>query len=147
MSLINRMLRDLSARESRSGEVLSGIEVPRASPGSGYGGPRVLLLLVLVAAFTAGFWLLLGRKHPPAPAPIVASAPVPATSMRFQFDTRLSPYGQARPAPRAHARSATPASPRAPAVTLAPAPALASPPAQPKPAAPKIAAPKPASAR
>lgn len=140
MSLINRMLRDLSARERKAGDVLSGISVPGAPPPRRGASPaRLVLLLVLVAAFTGVIWLLLPQpaQKPGDVAPIGASAPAPgpaapAPADRLQLDTTLAtvpagpPAKQRRPAPK-------------PAVTeqeaLASAQALAAPPAA-KPAEP-----------
>lgn len=83
MSLINRMLRDLSSRERRPGDVLSGIELPR--PGGARRGPRggrLALLGVLIAFFSGVIWLLLPKPKAPVPPEATAAAPAaPAASM------------------------------------------------------------------
>lgn len=140
MSLINRMLRDLSARERKSGDVLAGIPVPQAPPerrGPNWG--RLGLLLVLVAAFTAVIWLLLPKpKKAGEVAAIGASAPPAAAGSppaeRLRLDTTLEtvpsgpPAKARRPAPR-------PAVTEQEALTLAPAQKLSAPPAPPAPKA------------
>jgi MSHA biogenesis protein MshN len=113
MSLINRMLRDLSERESAPPRVLSGVQVTGGKPAGRRGGRRLVLLLVLVIAFTGAFWALFMRKlpvpvaEPPSAesqAPAVAAAPAP----RFQLDAELTAT------PSASAPAAPPARPRAP---------------------------------
>lgn len=97
MSLINRMLRDLNARERPPGDALSGITVPSPQPldPPGPNWSRLALLLVLVAAFTLTIWLLLPRpaRQASAPGSVTASAPTtPAPgSFKYQLDTTLSP--------------------------------------------------------
>lgn len=75
MSLINRMLRDLSTRQPEAGNVMSGISVPppAATRPRGSAAGRLGLLAVLVAAFTAGLWWMFGPKPVAAPQPRVAA--------------------------------------------------------------------------
>ena len=144
MSLINRMLRDLSSRERRSADVLSGIQVPHGMTRRGPSRGRLVALLVLVAVFTGALWLLLPR--PPAPTasePGVAAAapaeppaapaasavapppeePHPAETLRL--DTTLSTVQAAapsttQPAAQPAVRAATPQrAPRRPAAQAA----------------------------
>lgn len=138
MSLINRMLRDLSARERRNGDVLSGITLPGAPPprrGPNWG--RLGLLLGLVAFFTVAIWLLLPKPKAPAGGPAALTAgPPPADAApagardKLQLDTTLAtvPAG-----PPARPRRASPAPAVSEAEALAPA----------APAPPADAAPKP----
>jgi Flp pilus assembly protein TadD len=134
MSLINRMLRDLSARERRNGDVLSGIEVPqhRAPRGPQWG--RLFLLLGLVAFFTTVIWLLLPTApRPTAPAPSTSERPagttaaatpgqpMPPTANKLQLDMTLSQIPDAPSRPRSSRRASEPA---APAATLQAAPEL-----------------------
>ena len=84
MSLINRMLRDLSSRQPAPGDVMTGIQLP--SEGRGRGGvlQRLGLLAVLVVVFTAGLWFVFGPKPIKAPQPLgmpagTAAAAAPAT--------------------------------------------------------------------
>lgn len=126
MSLINRMLRDLSARQPASGNVMSGIQLPSApaKPGGGALG-RLGLLAVLVAVFTGGMWWMFGPRPVAVPQPrgMAAgqaaadrseTASAPAESPRLQMDTRLS-------APAQTATQVTPAAAAEPPVTPAPA--------------------------
>lgn len=85
MSLINRMLRDLSSRQPAAGDVMGGIELPRERGGRGGALQRLGLLVVLVVVFTAGLWFVFGPKSIEAPQPLgmpgnatVAGAPAPA---------------------------------------------------------------------
>jgi MSHA biogenesis protein MshN len=70
MSLINRMLRDLSSRQPAAGDVMTGIQLP--SEGRARGGvlQRLGLLVVLVVVFTAGLWFVFGPKPIKAPQPL-----------------------------------------------------------------------------
>lgn len=143
MSLINRMLRDLSSRERRAGDVLAGIQVPRPGARRGFGRGRVLLLLVLVSAFTAVLWLLLPRPAPRAPPPqVAAEAPPPAATMvpdppageridgeGLRLDTTLASV-PAAPAPRRRVQGTPPVA----SVSVEAAPAAAAPAATPAPA-------------
>ena len=132
MSLINRMLRDLSTRQPAAGKVMDGIQLPGAAPAP-RGGMlgKLAALAVLVVAFTAGLWFMFGPKpvkipqprQPPAgavvaeapppaePAPIQASAP--ATEPALQIDTQLSNTGSA-PAPTESTPATAPAAPEKP---------------------------------
>ena len=93
MSLINKMLRDLSGQERAAGNVMSGIQIPAASRRDA-AARRLALLLVLVAGFSSVLWLALGRDmRPPAPAAAVAPSPVAAAlpvPSRLRLDTDLS---------------------------------------------------------
>jgi Flp pilus assembly protein TadD len=145
MSLINRMLRDLSSRERRPGDVLSGIEVPHPPPRRGPNWARLGFLLGLIALFTGGMWLLMAQRPAPGAPGAVATAPGAAASMvagaapagpgeRLRLDETLSTV----PEPRARAAR------RAPAVSEAEATAPAGTPA-PESAPPPAAKPAPAS--
>jgi MSHA biogenesis protein MshN len=120
LSLINRMLRDLSSRQPASGNVMSGIQLPGAAPAA-RGGMlgKIGALLVLVAVFTGGLWLVFGPKtyqipqprqapagavvaepslEQPAPAtpdaPVVASTPSDSgDAAQLKLDTQLSASG------------------------------------------------------
>jgi len=131
VSLINRMLRDLSSRQPAAGNVMDGIQLPGAEPAP-RGGMlgKLAALVVLVAAFTAGLWFVFGpkpvkipqpRQPPPgavvaeAPAPQAESAPLQARApdpepAQLQMDTRLAPAGSATAAP-AEAAPAEPPKP------------------------------------
>lgn len=128
MSLINRMLRDLSSRQPASGNVMSGIQLPGAAPpprGGMLG--KVGALLALVGVFTVGLWFVFGPKaykipqprqapagavvvaepglEQPAPpaqeAPAMASAPASSgDAAQLKMDTQLSAAGET-PAPQA----------------------------------------------
>lgn len=84
MSLINRMLRDLSTRTPESADVMQGVQVRGPAPVKRSGGSRALLLIVLVAGFSATFWFFMprGAKKPAAPAAgeAVVASPVPAAA-------------------------------------------------------------------
>jgi len=158
MSLINRMLRDLSSRQPAPGDVMSGIQLPTVSQRRGGALGRLGLLLVLVAAFTAGLWWMFGprpagipqpRSAPPgavvateavpAPAaapqeapPLVARAPAPAQPAQLKMDTELSTPAAAAPAPEPRPPPVAQPKPRAspPAVEPKPEAAGAGPRAQ-----------------
>lgn len=102
MSLINRMLRELSGREPQSGNITRGIQLPPSPRPRGGGGRRAIVLLVLVVVFTAVFWMLF-RAAPPGPAtdthPDASITRVDAPR-RFQLDDQLSPTPAATPPPR-----------------------------------------------
>lgn len=133
MSLVNRMLKDLSAREPTSANVMQGIRLEGASSSGGSRRPMYVLLLALLAGGAAWWWF--GQRaapaaiasKAPAAAPIAAgsateaAAPAPANApiSRFILDESLS----AVPVPRANTR---PARSRAPTTDLAPAPAASS---------------------
>ena len=73
MSLINRMLKDLSTREPASGNVMSGIQVPASmQPARPAVLPRLGAMLILVTVFTAGLWWLFGPRNIPIPTPRAA---------------------------------------------------------------------------
>jgi MSHA biogenesis protein MshN len=149
MSLINRMLRDLSARERRNGDVLSGIEVPQHGARRGPQWGRLFLLLGLVAFFTTVIWLLLPTgPRPAAQAPATSVLPgappaatagqtAPSTASKLQLDTTLSQVPAAPSRPRAARRSSEPAPP---ATTLQAAPELRTAPPPPPPV--QVAAPR-----
>lgn len=163
MSLINRMLRDLSARKP-SGDVMSGIQLPvaPARPRSSAPG-RLVLLAVLVVAFTAGLWWMFAPRPVPTPQPrgapeagTTASAPAPAPAPAPEQPASEPPPPEPQP-------QATPVAP--PPVASAPSqpthlkmdtelspPGAAAPPRKPRPSAPRrpqpplAAAPEPAAA-
>jgi tetratricopeptide (TPR) repeat protein len=145
MSLINRMLRDLSSRQPGPGNVMDGIEVAQEAPARGGIAGRLALLAVLVAGFTALLYLMfgppLGGVKMPTPRGLAAGAPTPApeatSASRLQMDTDLA-QSSAVPAPDASA--AVPA-PSAPPATAVPAPAPTTAAAEPAPPAP-VRAPK-----
>lgn len=83
MSLINRMLRDLSSRQPAPGDVMTGIQLPNEGRGRGRVLQRLGLLAVLVVVFTAGLWFVFGPKPIKAPQPLgmpggAATAEAPA---------------------------------------------------------------------
>jgi predicted Zn-dependent protease len=139
MSLTNRVLRELSGREKRPGDVMAGVQVSRTPPARGAGGwRRVGALLVLIGAFTALLWAAFGRKPaaPPAEAPglvVVTPPPLAATTTRFRLDDSLA---SVPPAPASRTRRAAPSTaPRAESTAV---PAEAAPGPAPAPA-PRIA--------
>lgn len=69
MSLINRMLRDLSSRQPAPGDVMTGIQLPNEPRARGGVVRRLALLVVLVVAFTAGLWFVFGPKPVRMPQP------------------------------------------------------------------------------
>jgi len=163
MSLINRMLRDLSSRQPGSGNVMSGIQVPPDAPRASSPLARLGMLVVLVVAFTGALYLMFGPPlaKPKAPTPrgmsagaspaSVPEADPAAAAPRLQLETQLATApataptapapAPATPAPTSAATSAPePAAPPKPVTARAPRPAAAAPaPAAPK-AAPKISA-------
>lgn len=160
MSLINRMLRDLSARQPAAGNVMSGIQLPSAPAQPRGGAPaRLGMLAVLIAVFTGGLWWMFGPRPIAIPqprgmaagqgaAPAVARSD-PATSAvapsaepaRLQMDTRLSVPAQVPAEEPAPAPAPAPAIAPAPAATPVPAasvePAAPAPRPKPRPAPPK----------
>lgn len=137
MSLINRMLRDLSSRQPGPGNVMNGIQLsqetrPRASVLA-----RLGMLAVLVVGFTGLLWLVFGPKPVKIPQPRglpagatvaadPAAAPDTAAAPRLQMETELAqaptpppppaegpapaqPAPVAEPAPARAARTKTPA--------------------------------------
>ena len=75
MSLINRMLKDLSSRTPASGNVMTGIQIQKPAPARRAPlWPRVGALLGIVAVFTAGLWWVYGPRSIPAPAPRAAAS-------------------------------------------------------------------------
>jgi len=69
MSLINRMLRDLSSRQPAPGDVMTGIQLPDERRARGSALQRLALLVVLVVVFTAGLWFVFGPKPVRIPQP------------------------------------------------------------------------------
>ena len=135
MSLINRMLRDLSSRQPPAGNVMSGIQLPGgAAPARGGALGRIGALLVLVVVFTGGLWFVFGpkpvkipqpRQAPPgavvvtepglpqaAEAPPATASAQPSEPARLKMDTELSSAGKPAPAP-ATAAQPVPAEPAA----------------------------------
>ncbi len=108
MSLINRMLRDLSSRQPVSGNVMSGIQLPGAAPPPR--GGKVGALLVLVVVFTGGLWFMFGPRtykvpqprQVPAGAAVVAEPgleqPAPATQEAPVMASAPSSSGAGEPA-------------------------------------------------
>jgi MSHA biogenesis protein MshN len=149
MSLINRMLRDLSSRQPGAGNVMTGIQLPEESRPRGGPLQRLAMLAVLVVVFTAGLWFVFGPKaikpvQPRGLTPAATAAGAPASAVppampetmtttappsptMLKMETQLSDPG-ARPAParakpRATAPAAAPATTsRAETATRAPAP-------------------------
>ncbi len=138
MSLINRMLRDLSSRQPAAGNVMSGIELPGATaPARSNVAGKLGALLVLVVVFTVGLWFVFGPKAVKVPQPRQAppgamvvtepgleqtgqTPPVEAADVapsgdaaRLQMDTQLS----SAPAAPAPAQEATPPPPPAAAAS------------------------------
>ena len=113
MSLINRMLRDLSSRQPAAGNVMSGIQLPTATRPRGGSLGRLGLLLVLVAGFTAGLWWMFGPPSVQAPQPrsappgaVVAS---PQASAATEPAPAVAPQEQAQPPAVASAPAPEPA--------------------------------------
>jgi len=142
VSLINRMLRDLSTRQPPAGNVMSGIQLPAAETRARGGSlGRLGVLVVLVAGFTGGLWWMFGpRSHkvpqppsapvgavvasdpapvtvsgeaPPAPAPLPPIAAREAESAHLKLDTQLSTPVAAAPAPKPKAPPADKPKPKA----------------------------------
>jgi MSHA biogenesis protein MshN len=138
VSLINRMLRDLSSRQPTP-NVMGGIQIS-STPPRRRGAARLVLFLVLIAGFTAALWALFGRR--PGAPPVAAVPPVPTVApglieaYRFQLDHTLTTpsASPARPPARRSTPSPQPAAP--PALTLeSELETRAAPPATPRPAA------------
>jgi len=134
LSLINRMLRDLSSRQPAAGNVMSGIQVQgAAAPARSNPLGKIGALLALVVVFTTGLWFVFGPKsvkvpqprqappgamvvtepalEPPAPAPApptesadVAPATEAAPSQDTQVATAPPSVEPAAPKPRKKAR-------------------------------------------
>jgi MSHA biogenesis protein MshN len=154
VSLINRMLRDLSSRRPEAGNVMSGIQLPGAvAPRRSGTLGRLGLLLVLVAAFTAGLWWAFGPRPVKAPGVAATSTPAPAPAAPAQPapEPAAPPPVVARTAAEpAHLKmdtelstEAIPATPRKPQRPAA-EPAPAEEPARLRQAEPEEAAPPPA---
>lgn len=141
MSLINRMLRDLSSRQPAPGNVMSGIQVPQERPRRGGLLGRLAMLAALVVAFTGLLWLVFGPKPMKVPQPrglpagttVPAEAAAPPPTPRLQMDTQLEKAPATPEAPAA----APQAAPRAAAPARKPRPIAA----RPAPATPVAAAP------
>lgn len=156
MSLINRMLRDLSSRQPPAGNVMSGIQLPgAAAPARSNVLGKLGALLVLVAVFTGGLWFAFGPKPVKIPQPRQAppgatvvsepGLPQPAEtpshaivgapgseSTQLKMDTTLSSANAAAPAATAPEPASTPPPKLAskPKPKPAPAPAPAAPPTE-----------------
>jgi MSHA biogenesis protein MshN len=146
MSLINRMLRDLSSRQPAPGDVMTGIQLPNEGGGGGM-AKRLGLLVVLIVVFTTGLWFVFGPKSIKAPQPLgmpggattasapaaSAAAPAPAPSAApAAAQQSVSPAGasaQLQIATELHAAPAKPAArkPRAPRAASTDAPRQAAP--------------------
>jgi tetratricopeptide (TPR) repeat protein len=138
MSLINRMLRDLSSRQPGTGNVMDGIQLPQESRPRASVLARLGMLAVLVVGFTGLLWLVFGPKPVKIPQPrglpagaTVAADPAaagdPSAGPRLQMETQL---GQAPPAPPPPPEAAPAAGPAPAAVQpAAPAPEAAAVPA------------------
>jgi len=146
LSLINRMLRDLSSRQPNAGNVMSGINVPpSATRRRGSAAGRLGLLVVLVAAFTAGLWWMFGPKPITTPAPRAANvtASAPASEAPAPAATPAEPPPASAPEQKpAHLKMDTelataPAPAAQPQAAPAPEPEAAAPPP------PRVAKPKP----
>jgi MSHA biogenesis protein MshN len=152
LSLINRMLRDLSSRQPASGNVMSGIQLPGATPPPARGGMlgKIGALLVLVVVFTVGLWFVFGPKTykapqprqapagadvvaepglgqpaaPTAEAPVMASAPSSSgDAAQLRMDTQLSATGETPAAQAPPPPPAQPAGGQKPRPRRQPAPA------------------------
>jgi Flp pilus assembly protein TadD len=152
MSLINRMLRDLSARQPgpAPGSVMTGIQLPQEQAPRGGMLGRLGMLAVLVVAFTGLFWFVFGPKPAKIPQPrglpadaavasgAPAAAPADATTApapTLQMDTQLAQAPPASTPAAAPAPQAAPPAPRPSIPARAPrAPVKSA--AAPKPAAP-----------
>ena len=138
MSLINRMLRDLSSRQPGPGNVMNGIELPQETRPRGGWLARLGLLAVLVVAFTGLLWLVFGPKPVKVPqvrglppGATVAGGPAPTTvepedasPARLQMETQLAQTPP--PAEPAAAPASPPAEAPAAAEPAAAEPAAAS---------------------
>lgn len=97
MSLINRMLRDLSTRQPESGNVMSGIQVRALERRNRPGRVVALVLLAGVAVFGALFWKLSPVRVPPPAAPVASVSGAGQAAVRghaaerFHFDPTMSP--------------------------------------------------------
>ncbi|MGH8442348.1 MAG: tetratricopeptide repeat protein [Nevskiaceae bacterium] len=143
MSLINRMLRDLSTRQPASGDVMSGIQLPGATPPPRSGLlARLGLLAALVVVFTAGLWWVFGPRPMKVPQP---------RAMPPEAIAAVQPAPQTEPAPviaRAPTDEPAPAPAPAPVASAAleePPPAPAAAPAEPQ--AKRATRPKPKTTR
>ncbi len=152
MSLINRMLRDLSSRQPASGNVMGGIQLPQQdAPASGGMLKRLGMLAVLVVAFTTVLWFIFGPKPAKIPQPrglppgmsAEEFAARQAEPARLQMDTQMSGSDAAPSAPpdaappaAAEAPPASAAPPAPVATESAPVVARAAPPS--KPRAPRV---------
>jgi hypothetical protein len=105
MSLINRMLRDLSARQPGPGPggVMTGIQLPQEQRPRGGVLGRLGMLALLVVAFTGLLWIVFGPRTVKIPQPrglpagaavaseaSVPEAAAPAAAPTLQMDTRLA---------------------------------------------------------
>ena len=141
MSLINRMLRDLSTRQPEAGDVMGGIEL-RGPERRSSGRALVWILLLGIAGFTAVFlWTqpknaaVPGTRGPAiaSAAPVVPAATAPTTAAppaapaRLKIDPTMSPpVGGPAPSKASPARHRSkPAKPPAPETA---APAASAPP-------------------
>ncbi len=95
MSLVNRMLKDLSTREPTSANVMQGIRLETTSSSGGSRQSAFILLLALLAA-GAGWWWWSGPGA--APAAIVATAPASAEAAPEQAPVPAAEQAQAVPA-------------------------------------------------
>ncbi|MGQ0586743.1 MAG: tetratricopeptide repeat protein [Gammaproteobacteria bacterium] len=145
MSLINRMLRDLSTRQPATGDVMSGIQPPgaEAAPRGGLVG-RLAALAALVVVFTAGLGFVFG----PRPAKIPQPRPMPPEAIAAAAQAPQAEPAPAMAPPAAEPEPASPPPSSAAAEAPAPVPAaVAPPPAEARPAikaaAPKARAPRP----
>lgn len=111
MSLINRMLRDLSSRQPAPGDVMTGIQLPNERRARGGVLQRLALLVVLVVAFTAGLWFVFGPKPVRIPQP--RGMPAGATA------ATAAPAAPATAPPAAAASAASPAESESPQLQMA----------------------------
>jgi Flp pilus assembly protein TadD len=148
MSLINRMLRDLSARQPGPGPggVMTGIQLPQEQRPRGGVLGRLGMLALLVVAFTGLLWIVFGPRTVKIPQPrglpagaavaseaSVPEAAAPAAAPTLQMDTRLAQAPPASPAPEPAPQQAAP--PPVKPATPVRARAPRTPAAAPKPAA------------
>lgn len=144
MSLINRMLRDLSSRQPGPGNVMNGIELPQEAARRGGMLTRLGMLAVLVVAFTGLLWLVFGPK--PAKMPQVRGLPAGATVPADAGPVGAEPAGPGGLQMETQLAQSPAAAPDSPTGTPAPVPA-ATPAAAAEPAASSPAPAPPIKAR
>lgn len=112
MSLINRMLDDLAARQAPGAETLDGLRLsaPLAQARTALMARRLLVLVLALLAGLALVWFLrAGRPDPAGAAPQAASLPkVMVAPAGLRLDSRLSLPAPTAPTPTAAAAATAP---------------------------------------